>query len=155
MAGGVNPIPEGRAGMLPYLAVKNCAAAIEFYKEAFGAEELSRLEMPGGGIGHAELQIGSAVIMMSDEFPDMGVLGPESLGGTPVTLSMYVEDVDAVVARASQAGATVLRPVEDQFYGDRIGKIADPFGHHWAFSTHLEDVSPEEMQDRANKLYGG
>lgn len=155
MADGVQPIPEGRSGVVPYLAVKNCAAAIDFYQEAFGAEEQYRLVMPDRSIGHAELKIGSALFMMSDEFPDMGVLGPESLGGTPVMLSMYVEDADAFVARASQAGATVLQPVEDQFFGDRSGKLADPFGHRWAISTRLEDVSPEEMQDRLDKLYGG
>ncbi len=150
-----NPIPADRAGIQPYLAIKDCAAAIDFYTRAFGAEELFRIAMPGGGIGHAEMKIGPSVVMLSDEYPEMDVLGPESLGGSAVTLSLYVDDVDTFVARAVAAGATVLRPLEDQFYGARAAKLADPFGHLWTFSTQIEDVSPEEMKRRAAALFGG
>ena len=150
-----DPIPADRPGIQPYLAVKNCAAAIEFYQAAFGVEELYRIEMPDGGIGHAELKIGQAIVMLSDEFPEMGVFGPETLGGSPVTLSMYVTDVDKFVARAVAEGAKVVRPAEDQFYGDRMAKLADPFGHLWSISTHIEDVSPDEMKRRAAELFGG
>jgi len=151
----VKPIPDGYRGATPYLTVKNAAAAIEFYKKAFGATELLRLGAPDGRIGHAEIKIGEAVIMLSDEYPDMNVLGPETIGGSPVTIHLYVEDVDAMAKSAVEAGAKVERPVEDQFYGDRGGKFTDPFGHRWWLATHKEDVSPEEMKKRAAALYGG
>lgn len=154
MSDDVKAVPDGRDGIAPYLAVKNCAEAIEFYKKAFGAEEVFRIGMPGGGVGHAELMIGPALIMLSDEYPEMDVRGPESLGGSPVTLSMYVEDVDGFVARAVTAGATVVRAVEDQFYGDRSCKLVDPYGHVWSFASRIEDVSSEEMKRRAAELYG-
>jgi PhnB protein len=155
MSTQVEPIPEGRHGVTPYLTVAGGAAAIDFYKQVFDAIELFRLDAPGGHIGHAELLIGGNVIYLSDEFPEMDVRGPASIGGSPVTLSLYVNDVDAVAARAVAAGATLLRPVADQFYGDRGGKLRDPFGHVWWLATHIEDVSPEEMKTRADRLFGG
>jgi PhnB protein len=153
MAGKVKAIPEGRDCAIPYLCVKGAAEAIEFYKKAFGARELMRMGQPDGLIGHAELKIGNAVIMLADEFPNMGVLSPQTLGGTPVTIHLYVEDVDEVAKEAVAAGARVLRPIEDQFYGDRGGKLEDPFGHAWWIATHKEDLSPEEMKKRAAALF--
>jgi PhnB protein len=154
----VKPIPDGYPQVTPYLCVDGAAAAIRFYGEVFGATE--RMRMGGGPtdpddkVGHAELQIGDGLIMLSDEFPEMGARSPKSVGGTPVTLSVYVEDVDAVFDRAVAAGATVVRPVEDQFYGDRAGQFEDPFGHRWSVNTHVEDVSPEEMARRAAQMGG-
>lgn len=148
------PIPDGYPGATPYLCVRNAAAAIEFYKTAFGATESMRIGDPAGKIGHAEIRIGSAPIMLSDEFPEMGVVSPQTLGGSPVGIHLYVEDVDALAGRAVAAGAKVLRPVEDQFYGDRAGKLEDPFGHAWWLSTRKEDMSPEEMKKRAAALFG-
>jgi len=145
----VKPIPEGYHSATPYLIVKDAARAIEFYKRAFGATELLRMAAPGGKIGHAEIKIGDSPIMLADEVPDMGALSPESLGGTPVSILLYVEDVDAVFNQAIAAGAKVQRPVKDQFYGDRTGGVTDPFGHVWYVATHKEDVSPEEMRKRA------
>ena len=141
-------IPDGYATVTPYLYIRDAARAIEFYKSAFGAIELFRMAAPGGRIGHAELQIGNSRIMLADEFPDMNVRGPESLDGTTVSFLIYVEDVDSEFNRAIAAGAKVLRPVKDQFYGDRSGTLADPFGHSWTIATHLEDVSPDEMNRR-------
>ena len=154
MSNGVKAIPDGYEGVTPYLICRNAEAAIEFYKKAFGAEELFRIGEPGM-VGHAELKIGNAIIMMADEHPDMGAVSPEALGGTPVHLMIYVEDVDEFTAKAIEAGLEVLRPVSDQFYGDRSGQFRDPFGHTWAFATHKEDVSPEEMNARAAAMYGG
>lgn len=154
MSNGVKAIPDGYEGVTPYLICRNAEAAIEFYKKAFGAEELFRIGQPGM-VGHAELKIGNAIIMMADEHPDMGVVSPEALGGTPVHLMIYVEDVDAFTEKAIAAGLEVLRPVADQFYGDRSGQFKDPFGHIWAFATHKEDVTPEEMNTRAAAMYGG
>lgn len=145
----VKAIPEGYHSVTPYLIIDGAASAIEFYKNAFGATELFRFPAPEGRIGHAELQIGTSRIMLADEYPDMGYRGPVSLGGTPVSLMLYVEDVDAVVDRAVKAGASLERPVADQFYGDRVGGLTDPFGHVWHVATHVEDVSGEEMQRRA------
>ena len=145
----VKPIPEGYPRVTPYLSVAGAADAIDFYGKIFGAKERMRMEGPDGSIGHAEVQIGDAVIMMADENPDFGNTSPKTLGGTPVTISIYVEDADDVFERAIQAGATSLRPVENQFYGDRAGSFEDPFGHQWHVATHVEDVSPEEMQKRA------
>jgi PhnB protein len=154
MSNGVKAIPEGYEGVTPYLICRNAEAAIEFYKKAFGAEELFRIGQPGM-VGHAELKISSAIIMMADEHPDMGVVSPEALGGTPVHMMIYVEDVDAFTEKAIAAGLEILRPVADQFYGDRSGQFKDPFGHIWAFATHKEDVTPEEMNTRAAAMYGG
>ena len=151
----VKAIPEGYEGALPYLCVKDGAAAIEFYKKALGAKETMRLCQPDGRVGHAELKIGKAIIMMADEFPEFGTLSPKSAGGSSVTIQLYVEDVDAFTERAILAGMKVIRPVADQFYGDRGGKFEDPFGHLWWFSTHKEDVSLEEMKKRASALFPG
>jgi PhnB protein len=154
MLNNAKPIPDGYHAITPYLFIKDAAKAIEFYKQALGATERMRLSMPGGNqIGHAELAIGDSVIMLSDECPDMSARGPESLGGSPVALHVYVEDVDAVVQRAVAAGATLTQPVEDKFYGDRTGGITDPFGHLWYIATHTEDVSPEEVNRRATELF--
>jgi PhnB protein len=144
----VEPIPADYPGVTPYLAVKDAAAAIEFYKEGFGATELMRLGGPDGKIGHAEVRIGNAIVMLADEHPEADHVSPSTLGGSTVKLHMYVEDVDAFFERAAAAGAKVLMPVKDQFYGDRSGRLEDPFGHVWLISTHVEDVSPEEMQQR-------
>lgn len=144
----VKPIPDGYHTATPYLVVQGAANAIEFYKKAFGAEELLRLASPDGKIGHAEIKIGDSPIMLADEFPEMGFRGPRALGGSPVSILLYVEDVDARFNQAVSAGAKVLRPVLDQFYGDRSGHLEDPFGHQWALATHKEDVSPEEIEKR-------
>ena len=145
----VSPIPEGYHSVTPYLILKNAAAAIEFYKKAFGAVELFRVEGPGGKIGHAEIKIGDSPVMLADEYPDMGYKGPESLGGTAVSLMVYVDDVDKIYPQAIAAGGKELRPLQNQFYGDRSGTLTDPFGHVWTISTHVEDVSEEEMAKRA------
>ena len=149
MTSRVKPIPEGYHTATPYLIVRDAARAIEFYKKAFGAQELMRMANPSGKIGHAEIKIGDSPIMLADEVPGMGYRSPESLGGSPVSLLLYVEDVDAVFNQAVAAGAKVQRPVADQFYGDRTGGVTDPFGHVWYVATHMEDVSPEEMRKRA------
>jgi PhnB protein len=145
----VKYIPQGYHTATPYLIVKGAARAIDFYKQAFGATELMRFPGPGGSIGHAEIRIGDSPIMLADEAPQMGYRSPTSIGGTPVSLMLYVEDVDKVADRAVKAGAKLERAVADQFYGDRNGTIHDPFGHVWTIATHKEDVSPEEMQRRA------
>ena len=145
----VSPIPEGYHTVTPYLIVKDAAAAIEFYKKALGAVELFRMEAPGGKIGHAEIRIGDSPVMLADEYPDMGYKGPESLGGTSVSLMVYVADVDKVYRQAIAAGGKELRPLQNQFYGDRSGTLSDPFGHMWTISSHVEDVSEEEMAKRA------
>ncbi|MBA3303927.1 MAG: VOC family protein [Actinomycetota bacterium] len=150
----VKPIPEGYPVVTPYLCIDGAAAAIAFYGEVFGATERMRMPAPEGKIGHAELQLGDSVIMLSDEFPEMGVTSPKNLGGSPVTMSVYVEDVDTVFDRAVEAGAKALRPVEDQFYGDRSGQFEDPFGHRWSVATHVEDVPPDEMASRAAAMGG-
>src|SRR5262245_34619398 len=142
------PIPDGYHTATPYLVLQNAAGAIEFYKKAFGATELMRLASPDGKIGHAEIKIGDSPIMLADEFPDMGYRGPKALGGSPVSILLYVEDVDALFNQAVAAGATVKRPVKDEFYGDRSGNLEDPFGHVWTIATHKEDVSPEEIEKR-------
>jgi len=148
MATAIKAIPAGYEGVTPYLVVKNAAAAIDFYKKAFGATELMRYD-DGERIGHAELQIGEGRFMLADEYPEMGFTGPRAGQSPPVSMMFYVEDVDAVVERARKAGATIDRPVADQFYGDRSGQVIDPFGHRWTIATHVEDVSPEEMERRA------
>ena len=149
MAETVKPIPDGYHSVTPYLVVDGGARAIEFYKQAFGATELFRMEGPDGKIAHAEIKIGDSHVMLGDECNEMGARGPRSFGGSPVSLMLYVEDVDATVGRAVEAGATLTRPVADQFYGDRTGTLEDPFGHVWTIATHKEDVSPEEMQRRS------
>lgn len=149
MKPNAHPIPEGHHTVTPYLIIKGAGGAIDFYKRAFGAKELMRLASPTGTIMHAEIQIGDSYIMITDEHPDMNARGPVSLGGTPVSLHIYVEDADALFNQAKAAGATVLRPVEDQFYGDRCGSLSDPFGHLWHIATHKEDLSPEELGKRA------
>jgi PhnB protein len=144
----VEPVPADYAGVTPYLAVSDAAAAIEFYKKGFGATELMRLPGPDGKIGHAEVKIGNAIVMLADEHPDAGHVSPKTLGGSTVKLHMYVENVDSFFERATAAGAKVLMPPADQFYGDRSGRLEDPSGHVWLVSTHVEDVSPAEMQNR-------
>jgi len=148
----VKPIPEGYPRLSPYLCVDGADAAIAFYSEIFGGTERMRLAGPDGKVGHAELQIGDSVLMLSDEWPEMDVRGPGAYGGTAVTLGVYVDDVDAVIARAVERGATVVRPVQDQFYGDRSGQILDPWGHRWSIATHVEDVSPDEISRRAASM---
>lgn len=145
----VKPIPDEYPRVMPYLIVDGAAAAIDFYKSVLGAGERMRMSGPDGRVGHAELELGQAVIMLADENPEMGIHGPTKFGGTPVTLHVYVEDADAAFARALSAGATSLRPIEDQFYGDRSGQFEDPFGHRWNVATHVEDVPPDEMEKRA------
>jgi PhnB protein len=150
----VQPIPEEYRGATPYLSVKDAARAIEFYKKAFGAREVMRMPQPDGKIGHAEVRIGDAPIMLADEFPEMNFRSPQSLGGTPVNIVVYVNDVDALVSQAVGAGAKLSKPVADQFYGDRVGVLEDPFGHSWSFATHIEDVTPEEMNRRDAAQHG-
>jgi len=138
--------------VVPYLCVKGAASAIEFYKQAFGATEVLRLAEPGGRIGHAEIRIGESRVMLSDEYPEHGILGPQSRGGATGSLALEVPDVDVVVARAVAAGAKLLNPVADQFYGERRGELEDPFGHLWSVSTRTEELSQEEMQRRYDAL---
>ena len=147
----VKPIPEGYHSVTPYLIIKGAADAIEFYKKAFGATELFRFPAPDGKIGHAEIKIGDSPIMLADEFAETGYKGPRALGGSPVSLMIYLEDVDTVFNRAVEAGASVKEAVQDKFYGDRTGTLTDPFGHVWHVSTHKEDVSMEEMEERAKQ----
>ncbi len=150
----VKPIPDDYPQVVPYLVVDGASEAIAFYRNVFGAAERMRMPGPGDRIGHAELQIGDSMIMLADEHPEIGVRGPKAFGGTPVTINLYVEDVDDVFDRAVKAGAKVLRPVENQFYGDRSGQFEDPFGHRWSVASHVEDVSPEEMARRAAEGMG-
>ena len=144
----VEPIPAGYHSVTPYLMVRNAAKALAFYRDAFGAEEVMRFEGQGGKVAHAEIRIGDSHVMLADEQPEQGFVGPQTLGGAGISLMLYVDDVDATFARAVAAGGTVRRPVADQFYGDRVGTLADPFGHIWSIGTHREDVSLEEMQRR-------
>lgn len=151
MAGKVKPVPDGYHTITPYISVRNASDAIAFYKKAFGAEELVRMDMPGNKVGHAELRIGDSRFMLADEFPEMPDAlskSPQALGGTTMAFNVYVPDVDARFQRAIDAGGKVKRPIKDQFYGDRSGTLEDPFGHVWIISTHTEDVSPEEMKER-------
>jgi PhnB protein len=144
-------IPDGYHTATPYLIIKGAAKAIEFYKRAFGAQEIFRMAAPDGSIGHAEIRIGDSQIMLADEVPNMGHKGPHALGGTPVSLLLYVPDVDKMFASALAAGATVQRALQNQFYGDRSGTLKDPFGHVWTIATHIEDVPPDEMNRRAQE----
>ena len=141
-------LPEGYHNVTPYLIIDGAAAALDFYRTAFGAEEVMRMPSPDGRIGHAEILVGTSHVMLADEHPDMGYRGPKAYGGTPVSLMVYVPDVDATCAKAISAGATELRAIANQFYGDRSGTLQDPFGHVWTISTHIEDVTPEEIERR-------
>jgi PhnB protein len=149
----VKPVPEGYHTATPYLIIKGAARALDFYQKAFGATELFRMPMPDGQVGHAEIKIGNSILMLADEYPDMGYRSPQSLGGTPVSILLYVEDVDAQFNRAIAAGGKVQRPVKDQFYGDRSGTLEDPFGHVWTISTHKEDLTMEEIAKRAEAFH--
>ena len=149
MANKPKSIPDGYHSATPYLIVNDAAAAIEFYKKAFGATELMRMQKPNGKIGHAEIKIGDSPIMLADEAPEVGARSPRTIGGSPVSILLYVDDVDTTFTKAVNGGAKVQRPVADQFYGDRTGGVEDPFGHLWYIATHVEDVSPEEMKKRA------
>ena len=151
----VKPIPQGMHSVTPHLVCAGAAKAIEFYKKAFGAEEGGRLPGPDGRLMHAAIRIGDSTVMLVDEMPEWGSLGPKALKGTPVTIHLYVEDADAFVARAAQAGAKVTMPVAEQFWGDRYGKIEDPFGHHWSVATHVRDVTQEEMKQAMQKMAAG
>ena len=158
MVGKAKPVPPGYHTVTPYLSIRGAAQAIEFYKKAFGAEVVFRLDMDGGKIGHAEIRIGDSHIMLADEFPDMPdaiCVSPLTLGGTTAGMNLYGEDVDARFKRAVEAGATVRRPIQDQFYGDRSGTLMDPFGHLWTVSTHIEDVTPEEIKKRIAAMAKG
>jgi PhnB protein len=144
-----NPVPEGYHSVTPYLTIKNAVRAIDFYKQAFGATEILRMADPDSGqVGHAEIKIGDSHVMLADEHPALGFVGPQTLGGSTVSICLYVEDVDSLFERAIKAGARELRPVQNQFYGDRSGTLQDPFGHVWSIATHIEDVSNEEMEKR-------
>jgi PhnB protein len=145
----VKPVPDSYSRVTPYLVVDGAAQAIEFYKKAFGARERYRIGAPEGKIGHAEIEIEGMALMLADEFPEMDARSPKSLGGTPVSFLIYVENCDARFKQALAAGGKETRPVKDQFYGDRSGTFEDPFGHTWTLATHIEDVSPEEMERRA------
>ena len=152
MAGKVKPIPKGYHSATPYLIVNGAAKAIEFYKQAFGATELMRFPGPGGKLMHAEIKVGDSPIMLADEAPEMDAKSPQSFGGTPVGIMLYVPDVDATFKQAVAAGAKVAKPVQDQFYGDRSGTLIDPFGHKWTIGTHKEDVRSDEMQRRFQEM---
>jgi len=145
----VKPIPEGYHSVTPHLCIMGAAHAIDFYKKAFSATERMRFMEPGGKVAHAEIQIGDSIVMLSDDFPEMDACSPRSMGGSPVSVYLYVEDVDATFNQAVAAGAKVKRPVADEFYGDRVGGLEDPFGHVWWLSTHTEDLSEEEIDKRA------
>lgn len=149
----VKPIPAGHHTVAPYLAIKNGAQALEFYKKAFGATEMFKLILPDGRLGHAEIRLGDSVIMLSDEFPEHGGKAPQTLGGSPVSIHLYVENVDSFFQKAVAAGAKERKPVMDQFYGDRSGQLEDPFGHLWWVGTHKEDVPPEELQKRVQSMF--
>lgn len=155
MATNVKPIPEGYHSVTPYLIIKGAAAAIDYYKKVFGATELFRIQAPEGKIGHAEIKIGNSPIMLADEHPEMGFVSPQTLGGSPVGLMIYVDDVDTMFTQAISAGGQQLKALENQFYGDRSGTLKDPFGHTWTVATHIEDVPPEEMEKRAASAHGG
>ncbi len=151
----VDSVPDGYATVTPYLVVRNCAEAIEFYKKAFGAEEVMRMPTPDGErVMHAEIRVGGSAIMMTDELPGMDCQSPQALGGTAVTLHLYLPDIDSAYARAQNAGCEAVMPPQDMFWGDRYGRLVDPYGHSWAMATHVRDVSPEEMREAAAKAFG-
>jgi uncharacterized glyoxalase superfamily protein PhnB len=149
MATEVKTVPDGFHTITPALVVRDAARAIEFYQNAFGAEIVVKLDGPGGAVMHAELKIGNSMLMLSDEFPDWGAVGPQTIGGSPVTLCLYVDDCDAIFSRAVEAGATAKMPPSDQFWGDRYGKLEDPFGHAWSVATHIKDMTQEEVEKAA------
>ena len=151
----VKPIPEGYHSVTPYLSIKGAAAAIDFYKQVFGATELFRMPGPDGKIGHAEIKIGDSPIMLADEYPEMEFVSPQTLGGSPIGLMIYVDDVDTMFKNAISGGAKEIKPLQNQFYGDRSGTLKDPFGHVWTVATHIEDIAPEEMERRAAAAHGG
>ena len=151
----VSPIPKGYHSVTPYLSVRGAAAAIEFYRKAFGAKEIMRMPGPTGTIGHAEIEIGGSRIMLADEYPEIDFLSPASRGGTTVTIHLYVPDADKIMQRATEAGGTVVQPMKDQFYGDRTGSLRDPFGHVWHLATHKEDLSMAELKKRAEQAAKG
>ncbi|HSW11398.1 MAG TPA: VOC family protein [Solimonas sp.] len=151
----ISPVPDAAHRLTPHLVMRDAARAIAFYVEVFGAREEFRLTEPSGKVGHAELRLGGGCLMLADEYPDFGALGPAAVGGTPVSLHLYVEDVDAVVARAEAAGATLLRPVTDEFYGDRTAMLLDPYGHRWQLASRREELSPAEMQRRWSAMLQG
>ncbi|MCP4328931.1 MAG: VOC family protein [Alphaproteobacteria bacterium] len=154
MPADAKPIPDGMTAVTPYIIVKGAAAAIEFYRNAFGAEEVYRQTTPDGShIVRAEIRIDGAAVFIGDEFPDMGSAGPTTLGGSPVTLHHYVEDADAAFERAVAAGATVTMPLADMFWGDRFGRLTDPFGHHWSIASHQRDATPEEMAEAMKQFF--
>ena len=155
MANKIIPIPDGYYTVTPHLVINGAAKAIEFYKSAFDAKEEMRHSDPSGKIGHAEIRIGNSKIMLSDEFPEMNCKGPKSFGGSPVSIYLYVNDVDSTAKQAVKAGAKEIRPVTNQFYGDRIGTFEDPFGHIWHIASHVEDVSAEEIERRAKVAHSG
>ena len=156
MAGNVKAIPDGFHTLTPHLVIRGASDAIEFYKKAFGAEEIGRMSMPGTStVMHATIRIGDSIVMLNDEFPDMGAVSPTVLKGSPVTIHMYVNDVDAVYNRAVAAGAKATMPVQDQFWGDRYGKLVDPFGHQWTIGTRKENLTEKEIGERAAKMFGG
>ena len=149
----VKPIPDGMHSLTPHLVCAGAADAIEFYKRAFNAIETSRLPSPSGRLMHAAVRIGDSTLMLVDEFPDMGSFGPNALKGSPVTIHLYVEDVDKTIAQALAAGATLKMAVQDMFWGDRYGQLVDPFGHHWSVATHTRDLSPEEVRQGMAKMF--
>ena len=151
----VEPIPAGYPRVTPYLIVDGASGAIDFYCSILGATERMRMDSPGGKVGHAELELGNSLIMLADEHPEIGAIGPKTVGGSPVSLHVYVEDVDSVFGRAIEAGAEETQPLENKFYGDRSGGFKDPFGHQWHVASHVEDVSPEEMEKRAAEAAAG
>ena len=153
MANPVKPVPDGYTAVTPYITVKGAAAAIDYYKKAFGAEEAMRMNTPDGKVMHAEIRIGGAAIMLHDEMPEWKALSPQTIGDTASSIMLYVDDADAVVKRAIAAGATSTMEVADQFYGDRCGGVRDPFGHRWMIATHIEDVAPDEIARRAAKMF--
>jgi len=149
MAAAAKPIPQGYHSVTPYLILNSASDAIAFYKKALGADEVMRMEDPGGKVHHAEIKIGDSRIMLADEHPELQALSPKTIGGSPVSIHLYVADVDAAVKRAVAAGAKLVRPVADQFYGDRVGGIEDPFGYRWFFATRKEDLTMDEIRRRA------
>jgi uncharacterized glyoxalase superfamily protein PhnB len=154
MAAKVRPIPEGFHSVTPHITVHDAAGAIDFYKKAFGAQDLGRMPMPDGKkLMHAMIKIGDSIIMLNDEFPEMKCLGPRAIGGSPVTLHLYVDNVDAAFKRAVDAGCTVAMQLEDAFWGDRYGQVADPYGHRWSLATHIKDASEKEMAEAAAKAF--
>ena len=154
MKNEVSWIPQGYHSATPYLIIRGAARAIEFYKRAFGATEMLRMDTPDGSVGHAEIKIGDSVIMLGDENIEAGICSPKALNGSPVSILLYVQDVDAITAQAVAAGAKITRPIKDQFYGDRTGGVEDPFGHQWYLATHIEDVPLDEMKRRMAAMAG-